>query len=87
MAARRTAEQSAGEAGPLHAGEVMIAFLLWAIVLILFWPVALIIAVAWTIPAFVRVCMFLSVFSIKITAYLAVGIGAITSSLIERTRH
>jgi hypothetical protein len=53
----------------------------------LFWPVALIIAVAWTIPAFVRVCMFLSVFSIKITAYLAVGIGAITSSLIERTRH
>jgi hypothetical protein len=62
----------------------VIAFLLWAIVLILFWPIALIIGVAWLIPVFVRVCVWCVVFSIKIAAYIAVGAGVLINSLANR---
>jgi hypothetical protein len=62
----------------------MIVFLLWAIVLILFWPIALIIGVAWLIPVFVRVCLWCVVFSIKAALYIAVGVGVMISSLANR---
>jgi hypothetical protein len=62
----------------------MIAFLLWAIVLILFWPFAVIIGVAWLVPTFVRVCIWCVVFSIKAASYIAVGVGVMINSLTNR---
>ena len=62
----------------------MIVFLLWAIVLILFWPLAVIIGVAWLVPVFVRVCVCCVVFSIKAAAYIAVGAGVLINSLSNR---
>lgn len=62
----------------------MIVFLLWAIVLILFWPVAVIIGVAWLIPVLLRVCVWSVVFAIKAAAYIAVVVGVMITSLANR---
>lgn len=52
----------------------MIAFLLFAILAVIFWPVALVIALGWFGLLFLRICFGITVLGIKATA--ATGIAA-----------
>jgi hypothetical protein len=57
----------------------MIIFLLWAIVLILFWPLALIIAIGWLAFLILRIGFSLTVFAVKASAAVGVG-GAVAGA-------
>ena len=52
----------------------MIAFLLFAILAVIFWPLALIIGLGWVTLLVLRICFGITVFGIKAAA--ATGIGA-----------
>ena len=52
----------------------MIAFLLFAILAVIFWPLALIIGLGWVGLFILRICFGITVFGIK--AAVATGIGA-----------
>jgi hypothetical protein len=52
----------------------VIAFLLFAILAVIFWPLALIIGLGWVTLLVLRVCFGITVFGIKAAA--AAGIGA-----------
>jgi fucose permease len=53
---------------------IVIAFLLFAIVAVIFWPVALVIALGWFALLILRICFGITVLGIKATA--ATGIAA-----------
>lgn len=52
----------------------MIAFLLFAILAVIFWPLALLIGLGWVGLLILRICFGITVFGIK--AATATGIGA-----------
>jgi hypothetical protein len=52
----------------------VIAFLLFAILAVIFWPLALLIAIGWVGLLILRICFGITVFGIKAAA--ATGIGA-----------
>jgi hypothetical protein len=52
----------------------VIAFLLFAILAVIFWPLALIIGLGWVTLLVLRICFGITVFGIKAAA--ATGIGA-----------
>jgi hypothetical protein len=52
----------------------VIAFLLFAILAVIFWPVALLIGLGWVALLILRICFGITVFGIKTAA--ATGIGA-----------
>jgi hypothetical protein len=64
----------------------MIVFLLWAIVLILFWPLALIIAIAWLAFLIVRIGFCLTVFAIRASAVVGVGGAMAGASMLNSRR-
>jgi hypothetical protein len=85
LASRRTTAEPTRQAGPVHAeGEPMIAFLLWMILLVLFWPLALVIAAGAFIYFAIRVGFWLIVFSIKAMTVAGVGGAMIGSSVLGR---
>jgi hypothetical protein len=56
----------------------MIQLLLFAILAVIFWPLALIIGLGWFIFLILRVCFGITVFGIKVTA--AAGIGTVVAA-------
>jgi hypothetical protein len=61
----------------------MIAFLLFAILAVIFWPVALVMGLGWVAFIVLRICFGITVFGIKAAA--ATGIGA--KMLHDSMRH
>jgi nitrate reductase NapE component len=57
-----------------HRAAVMIAFLLFTILAVIFWPVALVIALGWFGLLVLRICFGITVFGVKAAA--ATGIAA-----------
>ena len=54
----------------------MIAFLLWAILLVVFWPIALAIGLAWCLFMLVRLCLGLGMLSLKAVVGTGMVVGA-----------
>jgi hypothetical protein len=73
--AHRPGDYRRGSAATYRAGApIVIAFLLFAIVAVIFWPLALIIGLGWVALLILRICFGITVLGIKAVA--ATGIGA-----------
>jgi hypothetical protein len=70
----------------LHQADcsAVIGLMVWLIILILCWPIALAVAVGALVYGLIYVGFWLFVFTLKVTVWLAVGCGTIISSLRNR---
>jgi hypothetical protein len=62
----------------------MIIFLLWAILLILFWPIALLIALGWFALLILRIGFGITVFAVKVGVFTGVGGAMAGASMLQR---
>jgi hypothetical protein len=87
QAGLRLHEIAAEEAEPAQAlpdGTGMIKLLLFAILFVIAWPLALIIALGWLALLILRVCFGLTVLGLKAAAARGIGAG-MAGSLLART--
>ena len=70
----------------LDDGEHMIAFVLLAILAVIFWPLALLIALAWATVLVLRICFGITVLGLKATAATGVLGWMATSKLAQHVQ-
>ena len=79
--------ESSGEALTVHSrSEIVIAFLLFAILAVIFWPLALIIGLGWAALLILRICFGITVFGIKAAAATGIGAKMLQYSIRQRRR-
>jgi hypothetical protein len=62
----------------------MIALILWAILLVIFWPVALVIALLWLLLISARVLIPMAVLALKVSIATALAIWLASKALYGR---
>jgi hypothetical protein len=65
----------------------VIAFLLFAILAVIFWPLALLIAIGWVALLILRICFGITVFGIKAAAATGIGAKMLHDSIRESRDH